>query len=66
MFFNMLPHKARQDKALAVLQGQTMKVIEARRDELQSNNITCLPSDTETGEHLGRVKTNYFLITPLF
>ncbi|KOB65087.1 Cytochrome P450 CYP4L11 [Operophtera brumata] len=49
IFFNILPYKSRQDKALAVLHGQTTKVIEARRDELKRNNITCLPSETEMG-----------------
>ncbi|XP_049865301.1 cytochrome P450 4d2-like isoform X2 [Pectinophora gossypiella] len=47
--FNLLPHKGRQDRALKVLHGQTMKVIEARREELKKMNISELKLHSEFG-----------------
>ncbi|KAI5641923.1 cytochrome p450 domain-containing protein [Phthorimaea operculella] len=47
--FNLLPHKRRQDRALKILHGQSMKVIEARREELKMLNLNKLDYNSEFG-----------------
>ncbi|CAB3256717.1 unnamed protein product [Arctia plantaginis] len=49
MVFNMLPLKKQQDKALEILHGQTRKVIQMRRDELNKANITSLATHSDIG-----------------
>lgn len=49
--FNLLPHKSRQDRALKILHGQTRKVIEARKAELESANITSLGPNADFGNN---------------
>ncbi|CAB3256716.1 unnamed protein product [Arctia plantaginis] len=49
MLFNILPLKKQQDKALEVLHGQTRKVIQMRRDELNKANITSLATHSDIG-----------------
>ncbi|KAJ2950765.1 hypothetical protein O0L34_g9029 [Tuta absoluta] len=47
--FNLLPHKRRQNRALKILHGQSMKVIEARREELKMLNVNKLHYNSEYG-----------------
>lgn len=47
--FNLLPYKTRQDKGLKVLHTQSLKVIQARREELKKTNITSLDKNNDVG-----------------
>ncbi|XP_068628124.1 cytochrome P450 4d2-like [Battus philenor] len=49
IIFNLSSYKKIQDKALEIVHGHTKKVIEIRREELKKNNITSLPTTTDTG-----------------
>ncbi|KAG6464931.1 hypothetical protein O3G_MSEX014821 [Manduca sexta] len=47
--FNLSPYKSKMDKALKIVHGQSEKVIEARRQELEKMNMTSLKDSSELG-----------------
>ncbi|CAG9791852.1 unnamed protein product [Diatraea saccharalis] len=49
LVFPLTSHKTKQDKALKILHGQTIKIIKARQEELQKMNISELALHSEHG-----------------